>query len=173
MTLHFLKNSSVKLSTTSSLVSSPPDFMAETTSECCLPSMHCPFTWQERNMFWAQTKKYIFRQAPNNIETLEMLTCTPQQSEAPHSNSKYRTIRYHKAYDLSPTKAIEIIIPETFASHRIFKTVICLTVWITYSKGLSFLWWHKRPSNNFPQSGTPQMYQAIILTILNQHVLMI
>lgn len=44
ITLHFLKNSSVSLSTTSSLVSSPPALMAATTSPCCLPSMQTPFT---------------------------------------------------------------------------------------------------------------------------------
>lgn len=43
-TLHFLKNSSVSLSTTSSLVSSPPALMAVTTSPCCLPSTQTPFT---------------------------------------------------------------------------------------------------------------------------------
>lgn len=51
-TLHFLKNSSAKLSTTNSFVSSPPAFMAATTSECCLPSMDTPFTCQDNNILW-------------------------------------------------------------------------------------------------------------------------
>lgn len=44
VTLHFLKNSSVSLSTTSSLASSPPALIADTTSPCCLPSMQTPLT---------------------------------------------------------------------------------------------------------------------------------
>lgn len=47
-TLHLLKKASVSVSTTSREVSSPPDLMAATTSECCFPSTVIPFTWRDR-----------------------------------------------------------------------------------------------------------------------------